>query len=101
MLAALLLVASAYVVARSFRMRVCLSDGKLEVCGWLWSRTIAASAVTEVTDFPAIRWRDASDRQRWTPIIGLMSSGRELGFITRHNDEQVRHLRRWVKRQRH
>lgn len=98
-LAGLLFLASAYIAARSLRMRVRLGDGRVEVFGLLWSRHIPASAVTEVTDFPAIRWRAAGDRPRWTPVTGLMSQGVELEFIARHNREQVRHLRQWVKGQ--
>lgn len=56
---------------RGFRMSVECRDGSLTVHGLLRSRAIARRAVTEVTDFPAIRWVDRSERRRWTPLLLL------------------------------
>jgi len=85
------------VVVRSFLMRVVVADGVVDIQGWMWSRRIPRAVVTGVSEFPAVRWTDASGRKRWSPVVWMMRGGRALPFIERYNQEQVEKLRKLVK----
>jgi hypothetical protein len=50
-----------------------------------------------VTNFPMIRWRDETGRVHRSPVVWMMTGGRQLEFINRHNREQLKRLRKWVK----
>lgn len=86
------------VAVRALRMGVTCRDGTARVRGLLLSRAVPRVAVTEVTDFPALRWQDATGRRRWTPLSCSGTTGGVLGSVRDHNSEQLGILRRWVRR---
>ena len=85
---------------RSGFMKVVLEDDSVLIRGLLWSRRIPRAAITGVSNLPAVRWRDQAGRGHWSPILWMMTGGRTLEFINRHNREQLKRLRKWVNRKR-
>lgn len=100
-LAGVLVAAAGVVLAvRGWRLGVMCERGEVAVRGLLRTPTIPRDAVIELTDFPALRWRSTGPLPGWTPIVAFLGSPRVLPRIERHNDEQLRRLRRWLKRRR-
>ncbi len=97
-LAAAVFGVGAVITVRSFRIGVACRNGRVRVRGLLLTRVVAAGSIEEVTDFPALRWRDGAGRRRWTPIVFLGDSPRALSCFRRHNAVEVDRLRRWVAR---
>ncbi|MBC3761830.1 hypothetical protein ACUN7V_17085 [Quadrisphaera oryzae] len=91
-----LAVLAVVVLVRSPRLQVRCDSRGVTVHGILWSRTIPRHAVVAVTDWPAVTWRDADGRRRWTPITFLPISGRVAGFVLRHNQNEIARLRTWT-----
>jgi len=91
---AALIVLGAVVAVRGYRLGVTCRDGQVLVRGLSWSRTVRADRVTELTLFPALRWEADTGRARWTPILAFWSTGGELPFVLRHNEECVDQLAR-------
>lgn len=96
-LAPALVVLGARVAVRALRMGLTCRDGTARVRGLLLSRAVPRVAVTEVTDFPALRWQDATGRRRWTPLCFFGVTGGVLEAVRDHNSEQLGILRRWVR----
>lgn len=88
------------VAVRGWRMEVVCEGGGVRVRGLLRTRVVPRGAVAEVSDWPAVRWTDATGRRRWTPLVMFATSPRMLRSAVRHHDEQVRRLRQWVHRRR-
>ncbi len=97
-LAPVLEVVGVLVVVRALRLGVTCRDGRAHVRGLLLTRAVPRAAVEEVTAFPALRWRDATGRHRWTPLVFLATPTGALRSVTDHNAAQLRLLRRWVRR---
>ncbi|SDN85868.1 hypothetical protein [Geodermatophilus sp. DSM 45219] len=95
-LAPALVVLGVLVAVRALRMGLTCRDGTALVQGLLLSRAVPRVAVTEVTDFPALRWQDATGRRRWTPLSCFGTTGGVLQSVRDHNSEQLGILRRWV-----
>jgi hypothetical protein len=96
MLSVAAVLAAAVVAVRGYRLGVVCGDGRVVVRGLLWSRSVSADRVVEVTPFPALRWEAVNGRTRWTPITAFLSSGRQLPFVTRHSEHCVDQLERWL-----
>jgi len=92
--------AGLYMAVRGPRAEVVCDERGVVVRGLLWTRAVPRRAVVEVTDFPALRWRDDRGRARWTPLTMFVSYPTLLPVHVRHSEEQVRRLRRWVHRRR-
>lgn len=99
-LGVILILVGVALAVRGWRLCVICDQGEVEIRGLLRNRTISRSRITELTDFPALRWHRAGGRVGWTPIVALMGTGRALAFVSRHNDEQLRRLGRWLKAER-
>ncbi|WP_299039167.1 hypothetical protein [uncultured Pseudokineococcus sp.] len=89
-----------YLAVRAPGCEVVCDQRGVVVRGWLWTRTVPRKAVVEVTDFPAVRWRDGRGRARWTPLSMFWTSPRMLPIFVDHSEHQVDRLRRWVRRRR-
>jgi len=96
----LAVLAGIYLAVRAPGCEVVCDQRGVVVRGWLWTRTLPRKAVVEVTDFPAVRWRDGRGRVRWTPLGMFWTSSRMLPVFVAHSEEQVRRLRRWVRQRR-
>jgi hypothetical protein len=93
-------VMGAVLVVRGWRIAVLCEQRQVTVRGFLRTRTIARTAVIELTGFPALRWRSRGPLPGWTPIVAFMGSPGALAGIQQHNDEQLRTLERWLKHRR-
>ncbi len=66
--------------------------------GLLRARRVPRRAVLEVTDLPALRWRDEPGRTRWTPLTALgAGGGRGLRSVHQHVERCVRELRQVLR----
>lgn len=86
-------VAGVTVMVRGYRMGVTVTAEKVVVRGLLRSRTVPRDRVVGLTRLPALRWRSASGRLRWTPITAFIDSSQALPFVQQRNDASVRRLR--------
>ena len=77
-------------------MSVECSNGQVRVRGLFLTRVVPRAAVDEVTDFPALVWRDGRGRHRWTPIVFLMDSSRSPTRFRQENASSLVRLRRWI-----
>jgi Bacterial PH domain len=84
----------AAVAIRGVRMAVVVGSATVTVRGLLRTRMIPTSSVTDVTAFPALRWRDAFGRGRWSPMVMFMTSPRSLRVYSKHAETSVQSLRR-------
>ena len=88
------LAAGLVVAVRAYRMAVILGERDIVVRGLFRSRRIDRSAVLYVSAHPALRWRDARGRVRWTPLTMFYDSGRTLPRFKRYLDEPADELAR-------
>jgi hypothetical protein len=75
------------VTVRAYRQGVWCDGNQITVRGLLWTRQIPKAWITNVTDFPAIRWRSPGTALRWTPVIAFWVSGQELPVFRMHADQ--------------
>ncbi len=84
---------------RGYRLGVTCERGRLSIRGYLRTRVIAREDVTEITDFPAVRWTTRKGGERWTPITAFMTNASELSTTRLHKARAMRELRQWAGRQ--
>jgi hypothetical protein len=89
--------AGAALALRGYRLRVQYDDQRLTVHGLLRSRRIPITAVEHVDDWPAVQWRTARGRSRWTPLLAFGHPG-AFARVRRHNRAAVHQLRQWIRR---
>lgn len=73
---------------------VCDSDN-IEVHGLFRSRRIPREEIVAITNFPAVRWKNAAGQSRWTPIFAFANPGRVVPFVERHNEAAIAILQAW------
>jgi hypothetical protein len=73
---------------------VCDAEG-IEVHGILRNRRIGLEAITAITDFPAVRWKTAAGKARWTPIFAFSNFQRAIPLVDRHNAAAIAILQDW------
>jgi hypothetical protein len=85
-----------------YRMGVLIADGSVTVRGFAWSRKVHVSEVVTVSGgtIPMLRWRTASRRVRWSPIVAFMDSYRGMPRYAEHNRKSLRLLRLTIGRSR-
>lgn len=83
---------------RGYRLGVTCERGRLSVRGYLRTRVIARESITEITDFPAVRWTARNGGQRWTPVAAFMTSPGEVSATRLHKDQVIGELWRWAGR---
>lgn len=83
---------------RGYRLGVTCERGTLSIRGNLRTRVIARECVTQITDFPAVRWTARNGGRRWTPITAFMTSPSEASATRLHKAHATRELRRWAGR---
>jgi hypothetical protein len=94
----ILLAVGVVLAVRGYRMGVRYDDTAVTVYGLLRTRVILKASIVEITPFPAVRWRAASGRLRWTPVTAFLESSRGLRFVNAHNQRCVDHLGEWADR---
>jgi hypothetical protein len=77
---------------RGYRLRVDSRDDVVVVHGLLRSRRIPRAALTAVTSFPALRWRDGRGRTRWTPVIAFADFNGSIAVVEQHNQKCIDRL---------
>jgi hypothetical protein len=94
------LVVGVCLAVRAYRAGVVLEPEAILVRGFFRSRRIPRAQVTEITEFPAVRWKRADGRARWSPIFVFLDELRTLPFIRRHNEASIQRLQAWNDRRR-
>lgn len=89
-------IGSAVLAVRGYRLGVTCDHSRMVVRGLVRTRVIARERITEITDFPAVRWTTQAGRTHWTPITALMTSSREISATRLHKERAVKKLRRWA-----
>ncbi len=89
--------AGCVLTVRGYRLRVRCLDRTVHVHGWLRTRSVPAPAVSEVTDFPALRWRTASGRQHWTPLSAFVLTNGVIEPVRAHHEACTRRLAAWIR----
>lgn len=56
----------AILAVRGYRLGVTCERGRLSIRGYLRTRVITRECITEITDFPAVRWTARKGGKRWT-----------------------------------
>ncbi|MFC0600376.1 hypothetical protein [Streptomyces palmae] len=87
----------AVIAVRGYRLGVRCQHATLVIRGYLRTRVIARESITEITDFPAVRWTTRSGRQRWTPITAFMTSSGEISATRLHKERVLGKLQRWAR----
>jgi hypothetical protein len=93
----LVLMVSAVITVRGYRLSVSCKNSEMTVRGYLRTRTIPRSSITEITDFPAARWTDPSGRRRWSPIWVFHVGPHETARITASKNRNIATLRHWLR----
>ncbi len=83
---------------RGYRLGVTCDSTRVTVRGYLHTRVIMREHITEVTDFPAIRWTARTGRSRWTPVTAFMTSPSETAGPRLSKNNNTTKLRRWATR---
>ncbi|QCW77441.1 hypothetical protein EQG64_07965 [Streptomyces sp. S6] len=77
---------------------VTCEHARMTVRGYLRTRVIDRERISEVTDFPAVRWTDHTGRARWTPLVAFRTSPGEFPATRLRKERAVSKLRRWARR---
>jgi hypothetical protein len=93
-IAVLVLAVGVVLAVRSYRMGALYGPDGIEVHGLLRNRRIAKEQITQITNFPAVRWESADGRSHWTPIVAFAGYG-QLAFIHRYNQFCILRLQTW------
>ncbi|MEQ4609207.1 hypothetical protein ACWFQ7_20120 [Streptomyces bacillaris] len=88
----------AVLAVRGYRLGVTCEHARMTVRGYLRTRVIDRERISDITDFPAVRWTDRTGRARWTPLVALRTSPGELPATRLHKERAVSRLRRWAQR---
>ncbi|MEV8049104.1 hypothetical protein [Streptomyces bacillaris] len=96
--AGLAVIAFAVLAVRGYRLGVTCEHARMTVRGYLRTRVIDREHISEVTDFPAVRWTDRTGRARWTPLVALRTSPGEFPATRLRKEHAVSKLRRWARR---
>jgi hypothetical protein len=85
---------------RGYRMAVVLTDGRLTVRGFVWSRTVRVADVVTVSSgaIAMLRWRSAPGGNRSSPIVAFTNPFSGLRRYSEHNRQSLRLLRLEITR---
>jgi hypothetical protein len=83
----------AVLAVRGYRLGVEAQDDDVVVHGLLRSRR----ALTAVTLFPALRWRDKRGRVRWTPVIAFADLNGSIAVVEKHNQKCIDRLEQLLR----
>ncbi|MEU3973666.1 hypothetical protein [Streptomyces bacillaris] len=98
LVAGLVVIAFVVLAVRGYRLGVTCEHARMTVRGYLRTRVIDRERISEVTDFPAVRWTAPSGHQRWTPLMAFRTSPGEFSATRLSKEHAVSKLRRWARR---
>jgi membrane-bound ClpP family serine protease len=71
--AGVLAVIGIILAVRGYQLAVETHNDSVTVCGMLRTRVIPRTAITQITDYPAIVWTDRAGKKRWTPVLAFLT----------------------------
>ncbi|MFE1288515.1 hypothetical protein [Streptomyces sp. NPDC058751] len=83
----------AVLAVRGYRLGAAWDHARITVRGYLRTRVVDRERITEVTDFPALRWTSRDGRERWTPLTVFVTSTGEPLTTRTYKERAVRELR--------
>ena len=83
---------------RGYRLAAETHNDSVTVCGMLRTRVIPRTAISRITDFPAIVWTDRAGKTRWSPVLAFLTPSRTLPGVAQQHAVCVNRLRRWARR---
>lgn len=83
---------------RGYRLGVTYEHSRMMVRGYLRTRVIDRERISEITDFPAVRWTARNGRKRWTPLTVFMTSPGEFSATRLPKERAISRLRQWARR---
>ena len=95
--ACLVLSVSVIIAVRGYRLSVTCENAELTVRGYLRTRTIPRSSISEITDLPAVRWTDPKGNRHWSPMWVLQRGSGEIAGLTASKERQIAALRNWLQ----
>ncbi|GAA3794344.1 hypothetical protein ACFS5L_37450 [Streptomyces phyllanthi] len=90
-------VGCAVLAVRGCRLGASCAGGKLTVRGYLRTRVIPRASITEITDFPAVRWTTGTGCTRWTPITAFATAAGETAGSRGSKERSIASIRRWAR----
>ncbi|QNE20121.1 hypothetical protein F1D05_22150 [Kribbella qitaiheensis] len=88
-----------HLAVRGYWAGAVLEPETLVVRGFFRTRRIPKASITGITEFPAVRWKRADGKARWSPIIAFCEEGQRVpSFVRRHNEMSIQRLREWDHR---
>lgn len=88
----------AVLAVRGYRLGVTYEHSRMMVRGYLRTRVIDRERISEITDFPAVRWAARNGRKRWTPLTAFMTSPGEFPATRLPKERAISRLRQWARR---
>ncbi|MDX3071195.1 hypothetical protein [Streptomyces sp. MI02-7b] len=88
----------AALAVRGYRLGVTHEHSRVVIRGYLRTRVIERARITQITDFPAVRWTAGNGRRRWTPLTALMTSPGEMAASRLRKERALKKLRAWARR---
>ena len=95
LVAVVFVAAAVYLGALGWRVGVVCDEVGIEIHGLLRNRRIARKEIIAITNFPAVRWRTAAGKVRWTPIFAFANPVKLVPFVERHNEAATSILQDW------
>jgi hypothetical protein len=81
---------------RGYRLAAETHNESVTVCGMLRTRVIQRTAITQITNYPAIIWIDPAGKKRWTPVLAFLTPSWALPPVGQHHIMCVNRLRQWA-----
>lgn len=94
----LAMIGFAVLAVRGYRLGVTYELSRMIVRGYLRTRVIDRERISEITDFPAVRWAARNGRKRWTPLTAFMTSPGEFSATRLPKERAISRLRQWARR---
>jgi hypothetical protein len=98
LMACFTLIGFAILAVRGYRLGVTCEHDSLAIRGYLRTRVIERERISEITDFPAVRWTARKGGKRWTPVTAFVTSPSEASATRLHKAHVTGKLRRWAGR---
>ena len=94
-IAAGIVVASAVLSIRGWRIQVSLDDSYAHVRGLLWNRRLTRTSIEDINDMGWAQWRNPRGSARWTPLTALWAAGALPAFVE-HSNRGLAQIRDWA-----
>ena len=89
-----------FLAVRGYRAGASYGADEIVIRGFIYSRRIPKVRITQITEFPAVRWTREDGKARWSPIFAFYTGGQVIPSVERHNAVMIQRLQDWDDRRR-